>query len=124
MEVGLMMATFVMSALSALCSVAALTILLVTAPKEEGVTESPLPPDGDSPPLGKGGKDSKNSGEWSEATFSRGGQQSYDTHPLKATPDDVEKRRREAVKAQENSNFMNYDGKPQQKIDPALILGE
>lgn len=36
MEVGLMIATFVMSALSALCSVAALTILLVTTPKEEG----------------------------------------------------------------------------------------
>ena len=39
-------------------------------------------------------------------------------------PDDVEKRRREAVQAKEHSNFMNYDGTPQQKIDPALILGE
>ena len=92
MEMGLIVATFVMSALSALCSVAALTILLVTAPKEEetpSVTADAVPP-----PSGREAKD------------------------------DVEKRRREAVKARENSNFMNYDGKPQQKIDPALILAD
>ncbi len=91
MEMGLIVATFVMSALSALCSVAALTILLVTVPKEEetpSVTADAVPP-----PSGREAKD------------------------------DVEKRRREAVKARENSNFMNYDGKPQQKINPALILG-
>ena len=41
MEVGLMIATFVMSALSALCSVAALTILLVTVPKEGADVHSP-----------------------------------------------------------------------------------
>lgn len=39
-------------------------------------------------------------------------------------PDDVEKRRREAVQARQHSNFMNYDGTPQQKIDPALILAD
>ena len=54
MEMGLMIATFVMSALSALCSVAALTILLVTAPKEEkppSVTADAVPP-----PLTRGGE--------------------------------------------------------------------
>ena len=89
MEMGLIVATFVMSALSALCSVASLTILLVTAPKEEGAEVfSPAEKKKEKP------------------------------------PDDVEKRRREAVQAKEHSNFMNYDGQPQQKIDPALILGE
>lgn len=100
MEMGLIIATFVMSALSALCSVAALTILLVTTPMEEGVTESPLPPDGDIPPLGKGGT------------------------PSATAKDDVEKRRRKAVQTKENRNFMDYDGAPQMPIDPNTILGE
>ena len=56
MEVGLMIATFVMSALSALCSVAALTILLVTTPKEEGVTPS-VTADAVPPPSGREAKD-------------------------------------------------------------------
>ena len=89
MEMGLMIATFVMSALSALCSVAALVVLLIIAEPKEGAEVS-------SPAEEKTAK----------------------------PPDDVEKRRREAVQAKEHSNFMNYDGTPQQKIDPALILGE
>lgn len=93
MEMGLMVATFVMSALSALCSVAALILLLAMALREEEETPS-VTADAAPPPSGREAKD------------------------------DVEKRRREAVEARENSNFMNYDGKPQQKIDPALILGE
>lgn len=107
MEVGLMIATFVMSALSALCSVAALTILLVTTPMEERVTESPLPPDGDIPPLGKGGTLSATAKEKPPDVL-----------------EDVEKRRREAVNARQHSNFMNYDGTEQAPIDPNTILAD
>ncbi|MBQ3202782.1 MAG: hypothetical protein IJB36_03975 [Clostridia bacterium] len=94
MEMGIgMIITAIMSALSAMCSVGCLVVLLIMAtPKEEetpSVTADAVPP-----PSGREAKD------------------------------DVEKRRRAAVQAKEHSNFMNYDGKPQQKIDPALILGE
>ena len=89
MEMGLLAGTFVMSALSALCSVAALVVLLIIAePKEKAAVSNPAEKKNEKP------------------------------------PDDVEKRRREAVQAKQHSNFMNYDGTPQQKIDPALILGE
>lgn len=46
------------------------------------------------------------------------------TAPPKDTTDDVEKRRRQAVQAREHSNFMDYDGTPQQPIDPSLILAD
>lgn len=108
MEMGLIVATFVMSALSALCSVAALTILLVTAPKEEETPSVTA---------------TQNHGEWSEATFLRGGKKSRDTHDLRATPD-VEKRRRQAVNAKQHQNFMDYDGSPQTPIDPNTILAD
>ncbi len=124
MEMGIgMIITAIMSALSAMCSVGCLVVLLIMAAPKEGENPPDRPTDGH-PPLGKGGKDNKNSGEWSEATFSRGGKQGYDKHRLKATPDDVEKRRRAAVQAREHSNFMDYDGTPQQPIDPSLILAD
>ncbi|MBQ7088525.1 MAG: hypothetical protein IJN04_02675 [Clostridia bacterium] len=90
MEMGIgMIITTIMSALSAMCSVGCLVVLLIMAtPKEGAEVSSPAEEKTEKP------------------------------------PDDVEKRRREAVKARENSNFMNYDGKPQPKIDPALILAD
>jgi hypothetical protein len=89
MEMGLLAGTFVMSALSALCSVAALVVLLVMAePKEKANVATPAEKKNEKP------------------------------------PDDVEKRRRAAVNAKEHSNFMDYDGTPQQPIDPSLILAD
>ena len=93
MEVGLIIATFVMSALSALCSVASLTILLVITPRAEGETLIDAEERVKKPP---------------------------DT----AEEDDVEKRRRAAVEAKENQNFMDYDGTVQNPIDHNLILAD
>ena len=42
----------------------------------------------------------------------------------KTVTDDVEKRRRQAVRAAEHRNFMDYDGTPQAPIDPATILAD
>ena len=39
-------------------------------------------------------------------------------------PDDVEKRRRQAVQAAHHRNFMDYDGSPQQPVDPNTILAD
>ena len=41
-----------------------------------------------------------------------------------AEEDDVEKRRRAAVEARQNQNFMDYDGTVQNPIDPNLILAD
>lgn len=118
MEMGIAITALVLSLLALASEAAALVlVLMVVAPKEEesGQSRTPTPT---APP-----KDGKNSGEWSEATFSRGGKQSRDTHDLRAAPD-VERRRRKAVQAKEHSNFMDYDGAPQMPIDPNTILGE
>lgn len=45
-------------------------------------------------------------------------------NPSTAEEDDVEKRRRAAVEAKENQNFMDYDGTVQNQIDPNLILAD
>ena len=58
---------------------------------------------------------------------SRGGPSRSETarpYDAAASGAEGEKRRREAVQAREHSNFMNYDGTPQQPIDPNTILGE
>ena len=41
-----------------------------------------------------------------------------------AEEDDVEKRRRAAVEARQNQNFMDYDGTVQNPIDSNLILAD
>ena len=87
MEMGLLAGAFVMSALSALCSVAALVVLLIMA--DEKVDENPT-------------------------------NRPADDHP---TPN-VEMRRRQAVQAAEHRNFMDYDGSPQQPVDPNTILAD
>lgn len=46
------------------------------------------------------------------------------TAPPKDTTDDVEKRRRQAVQAAHHRNFMDYDGSPQQPVDPNTILAD
>ena len=90
MEMGIgMIITAIMSALSAMCSVGCLVVLLIMAtPKEGAEVSSPA--------------DEK----------------------IEKPPDNVEKRRRAAVQAREHSNFMDYDGTPQQPIDPSLILAD
>ena len=90
MEMGIgMIITAIMSALSAMCSVGCLVVLLIMAtPKEGAEVSSPA--------------DEK----------------------IEKPPDNVEKRRRQAVQAREHSNFMDYDGTPQQPIDPNTILAD
>ena len=90
MEMGIgMIITAIMSALSAMCSVGCLVVLLIMAtPKEGAEVSSPA--------------DEK----------------------IEKPPDDVEKRRRQAVQAAYHRNFMDYDGSPQQPVDPNTILAD
>lgn len=97
MEMGIVMALCaVFCGLCALCCVACLVVMLANC-KVEGEGTPSVTAEAVPPPSGR---------------------------EAKAAPDDVEKRRRQAVMAREHQNFMDYDGTPQQKIDPALILGE